>query len=98
MPFLRIVILLKRFVCVSPFFAKPVSTFAGHSVSSSNGTGLPAKDTTPRPVNDGRSRHIFCSIARIAQASVQELTPFVGAKVAEVTAEHFRKQKKFSRR
>ncbi|GEM_PF-3292083 len=38
----------------------------------------------------------FGSIARIAQASVQELTPFVGVKVAEDIAEHFRKQKELA--
>lgn len=38
----------------------------------------------------------FGSIARIAQASAEELTPFVGAKVAEEITEHFLKQKKLS--
>lgn len=38
----------------------------------------------------------FGSIARIAQASAEELTPFVGPKVAEEIAEHFRKQKELA--
>jgi excinuclease ABC subunit C len=35
----------------------------------------------------------FGSIARIAQASAAELTPFVGPKVAEEIVEHFKRQK-----
>ena len=38
----------------------------------------------------------FGSIARIAQASVQELTPFVGPKVAEEIAEHFQRQRELA--
>jgi len=40
----------------------------------------------------------FGSIERIAKASIEELSPFVGAKTAHEVFEHFEKQRKFAQR
>ena len=40
----------------------------------------------------------FGSIERIAKASVEELSPFIGAKTAQMVFDHFQKQKKLSER
>ncbi|MEP6924860.1 MAG: helix-hairpin-helix domain-containing protein, partial [Pyrinomonadaceae bacterium] len=39
----------------------------------------------------------FGSITRIAKASVEELSPFVGAKTARYILEHFQKQRDLSK-
>jgi excinuclease ABC subunit C len=39
----------------------------------------------------------FGSIERIAKASVEELTPFVGEKTAKLVAEHFERQRKLAK-
>lgn len=40
----------------------------------------------------------FGSIERIAKASVEELTPFVGEKTAKLVAEHFERQRKLAKK